>query len=204
MIKGLTSIFRVERLASAIRPTSQCISCVFMYVHVLTCTWGSHVAGSYVDTIPNRCPIWCAMNLRSTLRKASVEQNSVISICTSTQLRITISRRRCLHNLCDGLSNPSFSSHGQIDYYCASQLRSVAQGQTDRKTDRQTERQSPQDYPNVNSINAYCTILEFKNSFVGNVFNPTFVLLERACTMYVSTHSLYLQKVRQPLEDTII
>ncbi len=139
MIKGLTTIFKVERLASDIRPTSQCISFVFMYVHVITCTGGSHVAGSYVDIL-NRCPVWCAMNLRSTLRKASVEQNSVISICISAQLRITISWRRSLHNPCDGLSNPSFSSHGQIDQYCASQLRSVAQGQTDRKTDRQKNR----------------------------------------------------------------
>jgi hypothetical protein len=46
------SIFRVEQLASAIWPTFYCSSCVFMYVHVTTCTGGSHVPGSYVD-VPN-------------------------------------------------------------------------------------------------------------------------------------------------------
>ncbi len=53
--KCLMSMFSVERLASSIRPsTSQCSSCVLMYVHVTTCSGGSHVAGSYVD-VPNSC-----------------------------------------------------------------------------------------------------------------------------------------------------
>jgi hypothetical protein len=45
----LMSIFRIERLAHAIQPTSWCSSCVFMYVHV---THAQGEPGSYVD-VPN-------------------------------------------------------------------------------------------------------------------------------------------------------
>ncbi len=49
--KCLMSIFRIERFASSIRPTFQCSSCTFMYVHVTTCTGESHITDSYVNVL---------------------------------------------------------------------------------------------------------------------------------------------------------
>jgi hypothetical protein len=49
--KCMMSTLEVDFLASAIQPTSQCSSCLFMYVNVNTRTGGSHVTDSYVDDL---------------------------------------------------------------------------------------------------------------------------------------------------------